>query len=53
MRSSKLVLAFVVVLSPSQTHAWGDLGHQIICEIAFQELKRPALTNVKLLLRND
>lgn len=53
MRSSKLVLACVVVLTPSQTHAWGDLGHQIICEIAFQELKRPALTNVKLLLRND
>ena len=29
--------------------AWGDLGHQIICEIAFQELQPPAHVSGHLL----
>jgi S1/P1 Nuclease len=34
-------------------HAWGDTGHEIICEIAFQELTPQARTQVRQLLQED
>jgi hypothetical protein len=33
--------------------AWGDAGHQIICEIAFQELNPQARATVQRLLQHD
>ena len=33
--------------------AWGDIGHRIICEIAFQELEPSARERVKVLIRQD
>jgi hypothetical protein len=33
--------------------AWGDTGHRIICEIAFQELNDPARERVKAMIRQD
>ncbi len=33
--------------------AWGDAGHQIICEIAFQELNSQAREAVQRLIRQD
>jgi S1/P1 Nuclease len=34
-------------------YAWGDTGHHIICEIAFQELNPPARARVEQLLERD
>jgi hypothetical protein len=34
-------------------YAWGDTGHQITCEIAFQELNPQARVQVKQLLQHD
>jgi hypothetical protein len=38
---------------PQRASAWGDLAHQVICEIAFRELTVPARTAVTLLLQHD
>ena len=38
---------------PDRGEAWGDVAHQVICEIAFQELTPPAKAEVKRLLRKD
>src|SRR5262249_46335753 len=37
-------LLFLLMIYPSPSWAWGDLGHKIICEIAFQELNDRART---------
>jgi hypothetical protein len=47
------LLASVLVLLPGPALAWGDLGHQIVCEIAFQELRPAARERVKELIRQD
>jgi hypothetical protein len=36
-----------------EVHAWGDTGHRIICEIAFQELNPIARAEVIRLIRLD
>jgi hypothetical protein len=36
-----------------RAHAWGDTGHRIICEIAFQELQPAARAEVVRLIRLD
>ena len=37
------LLACILAFSwPAPALAWGDIGHRIICEIAFQELEAPA-----------
>src|SRR5262245_27525920 len=33
--------------------AWGDLGHQIVCQIAFEELPAPAKRAVRALMAHD
>ena len=38
---------------PKRVHAWGDLAHQVICEIAFQELTQSARDEVKRLIQQD
>jgi hypothetical protein len=44
---------FLVLLLPGPALAWGDLGHRIICEIAFQELNGTARERVKQLIQRD
>jgi hypothetical protein len=41
------------LLLPGPALAWGDLGHRIICEIAFQELNDTARERVKAMIRHD
>jgi hypothetical protein len=33
-----LAVSFALIGSASPVWAWGDLGHRVICQIAFQEL---------------
>src|SRR2546423_5413857 len=51
-----VALGFVVLLSAllaRDVDAWGDLGHSIMCEIAFQELNPQAREAVLRLIRQD
>src|SRR5262247_1985430 len=48
--SVSVLLGFVLVRDVA---AWGDAGHQIICEIAFQELQPQAREAVQRLLQQD
>jgi hypothetical protein len=41
------------VFAAGDVYAWGDTGHEIICEIAFQELTPQARTQVRQLLQQD
>jgi nuclease S1 len=47
-----LVVLFGVFLV-RDVYAWGDAGHEIVCEIAFQELTAPARTRVLQLLQPE
>jgi hypothetical protein len=47
-----MALAFGLA-SPSLALAWGNEGHRIVCEIAFQEMSRPARDAVKDLIAHD
>lgn len=49
-----VVLAFLATtVWTDKAWSWGDLGHQIICEIAFQELNPQARREVRRLIRLD
>jgi len=48
-----LLAYLLVLLLPGPALAWGDLGHRIICEIAFQELNDTARKRVKAMIRRD
>jgi hypothetical protein len=48
-----LAAAVFVVGIPGEATGWGREGHEIICEIAFQELNRAARARVIELLRGD
>lgn len=37
----------------TRSFAWGDLGHEVVCEIAFQELKPSAQAEVMELIQTD
>jgi hypothetical protein len=41
------------MIVPGRGEAWGDLAHQVICEIAFQELSPPVKAEVTRLLPKD
>lgn len=46
--------AFAVILSLSSgALAWGDLGHRVICEIAFREVRDGTRQRIKDLIRRD
>lgn len=47
----QLVLACLFL--PGLSFAWGDVGHSVVCEIAFQELNEPARRAVSRLIRSD
>ena len=49
-----MILILAVTLCPIRAAlAWGDTGHRIVCEIAFQELGDTARQRVKQLIRLD
>lgn len=48
-----LCLSLAAVAWSQPAIAWGDYGHKIICEIAFQELETTARERVKVLIRLD
>ena len=48
-----LLACVLVFLLPGPALAWSDLGHRIICEIAFQELEPTARERVKAMIRRD
>jgi len=52
LRVAAMALGFVAV-STGQAWSWGDLGHRIVCEIAFQELNDKARAEVLRLIQLD
>ena len=46
------IMASLLIFS-GQVHAWGNLGHQTICEMAFQELTPTARSEVDRLIALD
>jgi hypothetical protein len=49
-----VALAFVATIgSAGDAWSWGDVGHKIVCEIAFQELTDKAREEVRRLIRLD
>jgi hypothetical protein len=52
MRSLLIGVIFAASLSPPAS-AWGDLGHRIICQIAFEELRPEIRARVGALIAID
>jgi len=52
-RLSCLALSLAFLGSASPVWAWGDLGHRVICQIAFQELNDKARAEVVCLIALD
>ena len=48
-----LLLLVIGTLQPPAAHAWGGVGHEIVCEIAFDELTDQARREVIRLMRQD
>jgi hypothetical protein len=48
-----LALSLGVMVGASHAWAWGDLGHRVICQIAFQELNDKARNEVTRLIALD
>ena len=48
-----LALSLIFIGSASPVWAWGDLGHRVICQIAFQELNDTARNEVIRLIALD
>jgi hypothetical protein len=53
MVDARLLASVLVLLLPGPALAWGDLGHRIICEIAFQERGQIARDRVKAMIDRD
>jgi len=43
----------IVISTAASAWAWGNQGHQIVCEIAFQEMSRPARDALKRIIAED
>jgi len=52
-RRPGLLAYLLVFLLPGPALAWGDTGHRVICEIAFQELRSIARDRVKAMIDRD
>ena len=53
MVNVRLLASVLALLLPGPALAWGDLGHRVICEIAFQELHDTARDRVKAMIDRD
>jgi S1/P1 Nuclease len=49
----RLALSLTLIVEASPVWAWGDLGHRVICQIAFQELNDTARNEVIRLIALD
>ena len=50
----KVTLALTVLVAiPMQAHAWGGTGHEVVCEIAYQELNAAVRREVGRLIHLD
>lgn len=47
------IVVFLLATFGTRADAWGDLGHEIVCEIAFQELKPSAKAELKSIIQLD
>jgi hypothetical protein len=52
-RQPSLLASLLMFLLPGPALVWGDLGHRIICEIAFLELGSIARDRVKTMIDRD
>lgn len=54
---TRLVVIFALAVRtfglPAVAFGWGSEGHRIVCEIAFQEMSRPARDAIKKLIAED
>ena len=48
-----MTLVIAAALSPSPALAWGDVGHRVICQIAYEELKPEIKARVDALVAID
>jgi hypothetical protein len=48
-----ILCAIVCIIFPTPALAWGAVGHEVICEIAFQELTQRAREKLKVLIERD
>ena len=48
-----LALSLALIVAASPVWAWGDLGHRVICQVAFQELNDTARNDVIRLIALD
>jgi len=48
-----LLTGWLLAGAPTPAFAWGDLGHKVVCEIAFQELNEKARQEVLRLIQLD
>lgn len=52
-RQASLIVVLLGLLSAAQARAWGEVGHMVVCEIAWNELTDQAKSSVAALLAND
>lgn len=48
-----IAVLLVLLATPSRALAWSDLGHRIICEIAFREVHQETRQRISELIRHD
>ena len=48
-----LLLVAILLVTPNSAHAWGETGHRVVCQIAYDELSPEARHEVDRLLRLD
>ncbi len=53
MRANKILLLFCAVLASEIAFAWGETGHEVICQMAFEQLDTTARREVERLIRLD
>ena len=53
MRKILRILAVFAVALPAAVFAWGDTGHRVVCQIAFEELTETARGEIEYLLSLD
>ena len=46
-------LLLLLILTPSIAFAWGDTGHRVVCQIAYEELRPEARTELDRLIALD
>jgi hypothetical protein len=53
MRKLSFALALLCVLNASPAYAWGDEGHKVVCEIAFNKVKSSTRAAIVRLINAD